>query len=147
MNSPKPTSTLTNCSKCRKKIEVYKSVSVYGIKQGGCHGGCAKRLCGFCLVGYYIPVIRPSVGKWEFGKIIFYKGSGLTSGSQEERYEAAFTDKKKEWVCVEIDPFEAYVKHFDDKLFGIGRSPRKISDNRNHCQQLHFGQNENENVR
>ena len=123
-------STLMNCSSCKKLTSIHKLVRVHGKTWKDSHGGgpeSSLKVCGNCLVGYHIPVLRLSTGKWEFGTVQSHDGSG-------RQYQVVFVDEGKEWVYARDDPYEAYAQHFEDILHVLD-SPKKTLDHSSNEQQ------------
>ncbi len=110
----KSTSTSMRCWSCKQPNNVHELVHVYA---KSCNDrNTPRKICGFCLVGYHIPVLRPSMGKWELGTVLSYSGSCQRVDRYRHQYQLKFTDDEKEWVSVRADPFEAYARHFEDLL-------------------------------
>jgi hypothetical protein len=61
------------------------------------------RLCGKCLLGWTIPAFRQGLGDWEFGLVEQY---------ENDKHRILFDDEEREWVIVEVSPFETYIQQF-----------------------------------
>jgi hypothetical protein len=61
------------------------------------------RLCGKCLLGWTIPAFRQGLGEWEFG---------LVEQFENDKHRILFEDEEREWVIVEVSPFETYIQQF-----------------------------------
>jgi hypothetical protein len=61
-------------------------------------------LCGECLIGQSIPVLRPSIGKWNIGEVVFFDRS---AGA----HRLVFDENDIEWVFVPPTPFKDYISH------------------------------------
>jgi hypothetical protein len=99
------------CSNCRKEINQHALVRIYATE---CYdSGASRQICSVCLVGYHVPVLRPSTGKWEFGKVLSCNVSCLRNDIHQQQYQLKFTNGTIELVYVKADPFEAYAQYFD----------------------------------
>lgn len=63
------------------------------------------KVCGECLVGHVIPVLRQSTASWEFGTVHCYDEC-------TEKHQFVFMDEDKEWIRVEGDSFSAYAREY-----------------------------------
>lgn len=61
-------------------------------------------LCQHCLVGNFIPVLRPSIRDWRFGEVEAYS-------EERKQFLVTFDRNNREWVYVDSNPFEAYLLH------------------------------------
>lgn len=104
--------TSMSCYTCKQQTNVHWLIRVYG-KSWNDRDNAPKKVCGACLVGYHIPVLRNRTRKWEFGTVLSHGGSSQRIDLHEHQYLLEFTDDKKEWVSVLADPFRAYTRHFD----------------------------------
>ncbi len=125
----KSTSTSMMCSNCKKLVNVHDLVRVYGSSCDDIKDSSSRKVCGSCLAGYHVPVLRPSSRRWEFGTILSYNGPPSRIDQQWHQHEIKFADGSKEWVSVMADPFEAYAQHFDDVLEAERGYKRKVSEN------------------
>lgn len=64
-----------------------------------------ERVCEKCVVGYYLPVYRSSVGRWELGTIQDFD-------MPTQRHQFAFADEAAEWMHVDEDPFAEYAQSY-----------------------------------
>lgn len=112
------------CSVCKKEADSRELILVHAKEWKDCRSGVSSPVvCTSCLVGYNIPVVRPSTSTWEFGKVLSCWDSSTTfqTGNvlqQVDQHLVEFYDQTKEWVFVENDPYDAYVRHFD-KIFPL----------------------------
>ena len=117
-----------NCSTCKQLTSIDTLICVH-VTRWNNHPDCRSlKVCGNCLVGYHIPVHRPSNGRWEFGTVISHRDSGSSENNndrhQHQRYQLVFMDDSKEWVSVRHDPCETYAQYFDGMLQAIDDSPK-----------------------
>jgi hypothetical protein len=108
-----------SCSSCRQPTNIHELVSVYATACIGYHSGPSRKVCGVCLVGYFIPVLRPSTGKWEFGTVLSNNSSSSRNDHYQRQYQLKFTNDTTEWASVRADPYEAYTQHFDGILDAV----------------------------
>ena len=125
-----------NCSNCGRLTSIHELVRVHAKTWNDCHCGSIEpshKVCGNCLVGYHIPVLRPSTRKWEFGTVqshADFSSSGKQQQQQQRQqyqYQVVFMGQKVEWVYVRDDPYEAYVQNLEDLLHVVD-SPKKTLD-------------------
>jgi hypothetical protein len=62
-------------------------------------------LCGSCLVGNDVAILRPTCNDWCFGEVLDYDSSLL------HPFLMLFTDGKKEWACISPTPSRDYLVH------------------------------------
>ena len=121
------TSTSMSCSSCKQQFNIHELVRVYAKSYNDFDNSASQKVCGFCLSGYHIPVLRPSTGKWELGTVLSYNGSSSRNNQYQHQYALKFANGAKEWVSVRADPYEAYAQYFDDILEAV-RSRKKSPD-------------------
>jgi hypothetical protein len=63
------------------------------------------QVCNQCLVNHFVPVHRPSNGKWDFGLVLSYEAASV-------QHQLVFTDGKKEWIQVPENPYSEYIEEF-----------------------------------
>mmetsp|Transcript_24593 Transcript_24593/g.57746 ORF Transcript_24593/g.57746 Transcript_24593/m.57746 type:complete len:519 (+) Transcript_24593:131-1687(+) len=123
-----------DCSSCGKRISKCELVHVFDRTCNEYQGGSSRKVCDICLVGYEVPVLRPSTGKWEIGTVLSYDSSSQRSRSEQKQHRLQFMNGIKEWAIVNTEPYEAYAQYFDDLLDEINLQG-KIQD----CSSLGTG--------
>ena len=127
------TTALTSCSTCKmvadnrnKLVRVHAKTYWHDRNgRGSSNSSLRVMVCGYCLVGFNVPALRPSTGRWEFGTVRAYD----SISSELLQYQIEFVDEEKEWVHIWDDPFEAYVRQFEDpsKLDSFNRKNPETS--------------------
>ena len=112
MSSSTPLPTIHSCSKCHLAPRNHPLIEVptnpWNQSSGSTVAGAAPfKVCEECLLNCNIPVLRPSIGKWEFGIVQAY-------AEESKRFQVLFMDKEKEMVQIPTDPFNNYIQHFLD---------------------------------
>jgi len=67
-------------------------------------------LCGACLVGNDVAILRPTCNDWCFGEVLDYDASLL------HPFLMLFTDGKKEWACISPTPSRDYLVNIGVRL-------------------------------
>lgn len=138
LSKSKSTSTSISCWSCKQIVNAHDLVRVYGKSSHEMKNNSSVKICGFCLAGYRIPVLRPSSGRWEFGTVLSHNSSPSRIDEYRHQYELLFVNGSKEWVSVKADPYEAYAQHFD----GVREAKscqRKLSENNSRGVQKTLG--------
>ena len=125
----KSTSTSMSCWSCKQIVNAHDLILVYAKSSHDTKNNSSRKVCGFCLAGYRIPVLRPSSGRWEFGTVLSHNGSPSRIDQYRHQYELQFATGSKEWVSVKADPYEAYAQHFDNIRGAKSSCKRKLSEN------------------
>jgi hypothetical protein len=67
-----------------------------------------QSVCGDCLVGWTVPVLRKQLKEWELGLVERFN-------PETQEHCIQFDDEQQEWATVEASPFTAYVSHYKEE--------------------------------
>jgi hypothetical protein len=67
-----------------------------------------QSVCGDCLVGWTVPVLRKQLKEWELGLVEQFN-------PETQEHCIQFDDEQQEWATVEVSPFTAYVSHYKEE--------------------------------